>query len=64
MSILRAAVCLASPVFVCVCVCVCVRARACVRLQGKETDSLEEHFNNVFAAVRKVLWPCSAYIAQ
>ena len=37
---------------------------AAQELAGKEADNLDEHFSNVFGAVRHVLWPCSAYIAQ
>jgi hypothetical protein len=37
---------------------------AALELAGQEAETLNEHYNNVFAAVKHLLWPCSAYIAR
>jgi hypothetical protein len=37
---------------------------AAQELAGKEAATLDEHFSNLFGAVRHVLWPCSAYVAR
>ena len=37
---------------------------AALELAGQEAETLNEHYNNVFAAIRHLLWPCSAYIAR
>ena len=35
-----------------------------LELAGKDVETLSEHYSNVFAAIRHILWPCSAYIAR
>ena len=37
---------------------------AALDLAGRDAETLQEHYNNIFAAVRHLLWPCSAYISR
>ena len=37
---------------------------AALDLAGRDAETLQEHYTNMFAAVRHLLWPCSAYISR